>query len=170
MRENFDAAFNAMLKDEGGYSNDPRDPGGMTNLGVTRDNWKSWIGREPSEEEMRALRPNDVKPMYKAMYWDKVWGDKLPRGLDYAMFDFAVNSGPFRAISVLQKLVSCAQDGVMGPRTFDAVNSANTAALIAQLSAARLKFLQGLSTYSVFGKGWSSRVARVQTAAQKMVA
>ena len=108
--------------------------------------------------------------MYKAMYWDKVWGDKLPSGLDYAMYDFAVNSGPFRAISVLQKLVGTAQDGVMGTQTFNAVQNANVGALIGQYSAARQKFLQGLSTYSVFGKGWSARVVRVQQIAQKMVA
>lgn len=170
MRENWDTAFQSMLKEEGGYVNHPSDPGGMTNLGVTAASWKGWIGRMPTEEEMRALTPAVVKPFYKANYWDKVWGDRLPSGVDYAVFDFAVNSGPFRAIAVLQKLVNTTQDGVMGPQTLAAVNSANAGALVGQYNEARLKFLKGLSTFSVFGKGWSSRVTRVQDKAQKMVA
>lgn len=170
MRENWDASFKNMLQDEGGYSNHPADPGGMTNLGVTAENWKAWTGSQPSEADMRALTVNDVKPMYKAMYWDKVWGDKLPSGVDYALFDFAVNSGPYRAISFIQKLVGTAQDGVMGPKTFDAISKADAGDLVAQLSDARLRFLKGLSTFAVFGKGWSTRVARVRGIAQKMVA
>lgn len=159
-----------MLKDEGGFVNHPRDPGGMTNLGVTAANWKAWLGRDVTEADMRALTPAVVKPFYKAMYWDKVWGDRLPSGVDYAVFDFAVNSGPFRATSVLQKLVNTAQDGVMGPQTLAAVNAADAGALVRQYMDARLKFLKGLSTFSVFGKGWSTRVTRVRDKAQKMVA
>lgn len=170
MRENWDAAFQSMLKEEGGFVNHPADPGGMTNLGVTAASWKGWIGRMPTEDEMRALTPAVVKPFYKANYWDKVWGDRLPSGVDYAVFDFAVNSGPHRAITVLQKLVNTTQDGVMGPQTLAATNAANAGALVRQYVDARLKFLKGLSTFSVFGKGWSSRVTRVQEKAQRMVA
>lgn len=170
MRENWDAAFASTLKEEGGFVNHPADPGGMTNLGVTANTWKAWTGRSPTEDEMRALTPATVKPLYKANYWDKVWGDRLPAGLDYAVFDFAVNSGPHRAVTVLQKLVGTTQDGVMGPQTLAAVNAADHGALVRQYNDARLKFLKGLSTFSVFGKGWSGRVARVTDKAQKMVA
>jgi hypothetical protein len=93
MRENWDDCFEMVLKHEGGYVNDPRDPGGRTNLGVTQRAWEAYWNRKSSEEEMRKLTPGIVKPFYKAMYWDKIRGDDLPSGVDYAAFDLAVNSG-----------------------------------------------------------------------------
>ena len=92
MKENFAEALEHVLKHEGGYVNHPSDPGGMTNLGVTKRVWEEWIGHEVDEKTMRALTPADVGPMYKAKYWDKVKGDELPSGVDYAVFDAAVNS------------------------------------------------------------------------------
>ena len=89
MRENFDEAFSLVIKHEGGYVNNPKDPGGMTNLGVTKKVWEEYVGHEVDEITMRHLSIDDVKPLYKKLYWDKIRGDDLPEGLDYAAFDFS---------------------------------------------------------------------------------
>ena len=112
MKQNFDAALAAVLHHEGGFVNHPKDPGGMTNLGCTKKVWEEHCGHEVDEKAMRALTPADVAPLYKAKYWDKVRGDELPSGVDYAVFDAAINSGPGRAAKWLQACVGVEQDGV----------------------------------------------------------
>lgn len=168
MKENFDACFAAMLTSEGGYSNHPDDPGGMTNLGVTAKNWQDFTGKPATEAVMRALTPSIVKPFYKARYWDKVAGDDLPSGVDYAVFDFAVNSGVGRAAKTLQKCVNVNPDGSIGPQTLAAVAGENPRTVVQDVCQARLDFLMSLSTYSVFGKGWKKRVLEVEDKAFNM--
>lgn len=168
MRGNWEQCFALMLKSEGGYSNDPHDPGGMTNHGVTHIDWAKWIGHEPTEAEMRALTPDDVMPLYKAWYWDKVMGDNLPYGVDYAVFDFGVNSGVSRSVRCLQSIVGADEDGIMGPKTMTAVLQKDAAHLAKQVCEERLQFLQSLKTWAYFGKGWGARVASVSEIAQRM--
>ena len=171
MKENFDKCFELMLKHEGGFVNHPQDPGGMTNLGVTKQVWEEWLGRQVSEKEMRALTPIMVKPLYKRKYWDAVRADDLVSGVDYCVFDVAVNSGPGRAIKFLQSCVGVAADGGFGPRTLAAVKEAekDPARLIEMYCARRLEFLQSLKTFETFGKGWSKRVQEVKDKALKML-
>lgn len=169
MKENFDAALAAVLHHEGGYVNHPADPGGMTNLGVTRRVWQEWVGREVSEQEMRSLTPEAVGPMYKAKYWDKIKGDDLPAGVDYVVFDAAINSGPGRAAKWLQECVGATPDGAIGPATLRAVAEADPEELIARYQERRRDFLQSLNTWPTFGKGWGRRVDEVASAAQQMV-
>ena len=170
MKDNWDTCFALMLKSEGGYSNNPHDPGGMTNLGVTHIDWAKWIGHEPSEAEMRALTPDDVKPLYKAWYWDKIQGDDLPGGLDYALYDFGVNSGPVFAVKILQQCLGIPHDGVVGPQTLKAIEEAPSVRdLASELCERRLTFLQGLPTWNFFGKGWEARVNSVESTAFRMV-
>ena len=121
MKSNFDEALKAVLKHEGGFSNHPSDPGGMTNLGVTKAVWDAWVGHEVDEKTMRALTPEKVAMLYKAKYWDKTKCSDLPDGVDYAVFDAAVNSGPGRAAKWLQACVGVEQDGGIGPKTLAAV-------------------------------------------------
>lgn len=168
MKDNFEAALSAVLHHEGGYVNHPSDPGGRTNLGCTQRVWEEWIGRDVSEAEMRALKPADVAPLYKAKYWDKVRGDDLPDGVDYAVFDAAINSGPGRAAKWLQEVVGVTADGAIGPGTLKAVAAKDPADLVEQYQARRLRFLQALPTWGTFGKGWGRRVAEVGNAARDM--
>jgi lysozyme family protein len=172
MKDNFDLCLQLMLAHEGGYVHHELDPGGRTNLGVTQRVWEEWLGRPVSEKEMRALTPTMVKPLYKRKYWDAVRGDELVSGVDYAVFDVAVNSGPGRAIKFLQSCVGVTVDGGFGPRTLAAVKVAeqDSARLIELYSAKRLEFLQSLRTFPTFGKGWSRRVAEVKDKALAMVA
>jgi len=162
MKTNFDLALSQLLKHEGGYSNNKLDPGGMTNLGVTRAVWESYVGRESSEKEMRALTPAQVAPLYKRKYWDAINGDSLPSGLDICVFDCAVNSGVGRAAKMLQGVLGLTQDGSIGPKTLDACKTYTTKDLIDKFSDARQKFLESLPTFGTFGKGWTSRVAEVE--------
>lgn len=168
MKDNFERCLRAVLMHEGGFVNHPRDPGGMTNLGVTKKVWEEWLKREVSEAEMRSLTPQGVAPMYKARYWDATRCDDLPVGLDYLVFDTAVNSGVGRATRFLQTCANVAVDGVIGPRTISAINIAPPERLIADYSRLRMEFLTGLPTWDAFGKGWSRRLVDVAVGAYLM--
>ena len=170
MKENLVPAMVALLKHEGGFVNHPADPGGMTNLGVTQRVWEEWVGHPVDEKEMRSLTPEKVAPMYKKKYWDKVAGDELPSGVDMAVFDCCVNSGPGRAAKMLQRVLGLTEDGAIGPNTLSKALSIDSSKLIADYNAARLAFLQALPTWATFGKGWSNRVAAVTTEATNMTA
>lgn len=169
MRENFEKAFRAVLKHEGGFVNHPDDPGGMTNLGVTRTVWQNWNGRKVSEQEMRALTPQDVEPLYRGRFWNPIRGDELPSGVDYAVFDAAVNSGTVRAIKWLQQAVGIEPDGKFGPRTMAAVAEKEPDEIVEEVCARRMAFLQRLPIWKVFGRGWRNRVAEVGIAAQGLI-
>jgi lysozyme family protein len=171
MQSNFELCLKKMLAHEGGYVNHPQDPGGMTNLGVTKRVWEEWVGHDVDEKQMRALTPETVAPLYKRKYWDAVRADDLVAGVDYCVFDVAVNSGPGRAVKFLQSSVGVTADGGFGPATLAAVKNAEAdpKRLIELYSAKRLEFLQSLKTFETFGKGWSRRVAEVKQAALEMV-
>ena len=170
MNSNFESALAYVLQSEGGFVNDLNDPGGMTNLGCTKAVWEEFVGHPVSEADMRGLTPADVAPLYKRKYWDKVSGDDLPAGLDYSVFDAAINSGPERAAKWLQEVVGVTADGAIGKGTLAAVEAYNVNDLIKVYSAKRLAFLQSLPTFETFGKGWTTRVASVQSKATEMLA
>ena len=170
-QSNFETCLALMLAHEGGYVDHPKDPGGRTNLGVTQRVWEEWVGHEVDEKQMRALTHEMVAPLYKRKYWDAVRADDLMDGVDYCVFDVAVNSGPGRAIKFLQNCVGSTPDGGFGPATLAAVKKAeeDPAALIEMYCAKRLEFLQSLKTFETFGKGWSRRVQEVKDKALKML-
>ena len=121
---------------------------------------------------MKALTINDVAPLYKRKYWDACNADELVSGLDYAVFDFAVNSGVGRATKNLQTCVGLLPDGGLGPVTLATVRQYKGDALktlIEQYCNSRLQFLKTLKTWPVFGKGWEKRVNEVQDVALKML-
>ena len=168
MKENFETALDLVLKSEGGFVNHPKDPGGMTNLGCTKVVWEEFVGHPVTEADMRALTPADVAPLYKQKYWDKVSGDDLPDGLDYAVFDAAINSGPSRAAKWLQEMVHVTVDGDIGPGTLKAVAEHPVKDLIARYTNLRLQFLKNLTTWNTFGKGWGNRIRHVHDSAFAM--
>jgi len=172
MKENFPKALEALLKSEGGYVNHPSDPGGITNLGVTARVWEEWVGHPVNEKQMRALTHADVAPLYKRKYWDACRADELISGLDYAVFDFAVNSGVGRATKNLQTCVGLLPDGGLGPVTIATVNlhtGDKAHVLVGQYCDSRLQFLKTLKTWPIFGKGWENRVNEVKADALKML-
>lgn len=169
MNINFEKSLQLVLKSEGGYVNNSADPGGMTNLGVTKRVWEEWVGHEVTEQIMRDLNPIIVSLMYKAKYWDKVRGDDLPSGVDYCVFDAAVNSGPGRAVKWLQACVKVDVDGQIGQNTLNAVTAFSDVDLISDYNKRRLSFLLDLPTWEVFGRGWQNRISHVGDSAEQMV-
>jgi lysozyme family protein len=171
MQSNFETCLKLMLEHEGGYVHHEKDPGGRTNHGVTQRVWEEWVGHEVDEKQMRALTPETVAPLYKRKYWDACRADDLVAGVDYIVFDVAVNSGPGRAVKFLQSCVGVTADGGFGPATLAAVEKAeeDPTRLIELYCAKRLEFLQSLKTFETFGKGWSRRVQEVKDKALKML-
>jgi lysozyme family protein len=164
MNGNFQKCLDMLLVHEGGFVNDSRDNGGMTNLGVTIKVWEEWVGHPVSEKEMRSLTPLMVAPLYKRKYWDACRADELISGLDYCVFDVAVNSGVGRAIKLLQQTVGATPDGGYGSITAALVKEAekDPKKVISLFCARRLEFLQSLKSFPVFGNGWSRRTAEVK--------
>ena len=172
MQSNFETCLAKLLVHEGNFVNHPEDPGGMTNLGVTAAVWALWVGHPVNEKQMRALTINDVAPLYKRKYWDACRADELISGLDYAVFDFAVNSGVGRAVKTLQACVGVNADGGFGSTTMAAVSlfkGDSAKVIITEVCDNRLNFLKSLKTFAVFGKGWENRVNSVKAEALKML-
>ena len=178
MISNWDKSFDMVIAHEGGFTNDERDPGnklpdgrkGSTMLGCTQANWEKYIGHEVTQDDMKALKKEDVKPLYKRDYWDAVRGDDLPAGVDYAVFDFAINAGPAAARKMIQKALGVTADGSIGPATMKAIQEAEGKDLLDKFSHSKEAFYKSLPTFQTYGKGWLKRVADVQTSASTMLA
>ncbi|OBQ74523.1 glycoside hydrolase family 108 protein [Mesorhizobium erdmanii] len=170
MDRNFARALALVLKSEGGWSDNPADPGGATMKGVTLANFRRYVKADASKADLRKIGDGQVATVYRRFYWDAVAGAELPDGVDYAVFDFAVNSGPGRAAKYLQASVGVSQDGRVGPATLAAVRARPAGVVVDQLCDARLAFLKRLLTWATFGRGWSDRVRSVRTDALLMSA
>jgi lysozyme family protein len=170
MKHNWDEALRHILKYEGGYVNHPSDPGGMTNLGVTKRVWEEWTGDPATEADMRALTPEMVGPLYKTRYWDAVRGDDLPSGIDLCVFDCAVNAGVGRASKFLQQAVGVTADGQIGPKTVEATTAKPADEVVAKFCDLREAHYKSLPTFATFGKGWMRRLASVESEAQTLTA
>ncbi|MBZ9841252.1 glycoside hydrolase family 108 protein [Mesorhizobium sp. CA5] len=170
MDRNFARALSLVLTSEGGWSDNPADPGGATMKGVTLANFRRYVKADATKADLRAISDDQVATVYRRFYWDAVVGAQLPGGIDYALFDFAVNSGPGRAAKYLQGVLGVVQDGRIGPATLAAVRAKPAGVVIDALCDARLAFLEKLSTWPSFGRGWSVRVASVRRQALLMSA
>ena len=169
MQKNYDKCLETILHHEGGYVNHPKDPGGETNLGVTKRVYEEWGGTK----NMKDLQVSDVAPIYKKNYWDKMKGDDLPGGLDLCVFDFGVNAGPGRAAKYLQKMIGTVVDGAIGPNTLAKLDSYvkehTIQETIEKYQSMRQEYYESLSTFSTFGKGWTRRVEETTTLAHKLI-
>lgn len=170
----FERCLAEVLAREGGYVDNPADPGGATNMGITHKTLARWRRVSPwwdlPKSAVRALEREEAACIYRALYWDICRGDALPAGIDLATFDFAVNSGPERALRTLQAVLGVAVDAIVGPETLAAVQRAEPRKTIGALCDRRLAFLRTLAGFATFGRGWTSRVAAVRAAALAMVA
>ena len=160
-KENWGNCISKVLIHEGGYVNHPKDPGGITNMGVTKRVYEEWVGHKVSEQDMKDLTEDDVTPIYKKNYWDRIKGDKLPDGLDLCVFDFGVNAGTGRAAKYLQKMIGTTADGGIGPNTLKALKSYvkenGLVETIEKYQSNRQKYYESLSTFETFGRGWTNR-------------
>lgn len=170
MQQGFAAALSLVLASEGGFVNSRFDPGGATCKGVTQrvyDAYRRLRGLAPMS--VRYISTADASAIYQRQYWAAVAGDELPAGVDYLIFDEAVNSGPVRAVKDLQAALGVKADGHLGAITMAALLAVNDrAGLINRVCDIRLGFMRRLATWPVFGKGWSNRVAAVRANALKL--
>ena len=172
----FSRALKRVLVHEGGKVNDPRDPGGKTNQGVTQRVFSAWlraVGKK--ERDVYTMTPAELQAIYKRRYWDAIGGDRLPAGIDYVVFDGAVNSGPAQSLKWLQRALGTRYvgkiDGSSGVMTLDAIaDYPDHDKLVALICDRRLAFMQALRTWKTFGNGWSKRVANVRATGQAWAA
>ena len=153
MKENFDKCLEMLLHHEGGYVWHEEDPGGETNLGVTKKVYQDWGGTK----DMIDLTVEDVAPIYKKNYWDRCKCDELSSGLDWAVFDWAVNSGTRRVSKALQKACGAERDGVIGNKTLALANGQDVKYMIEEIGVIRQSFYESLRTFKTFGRGWTRR-------------
>ena len=158
MKSNYDECLKTILHHEGGYVNHPKDPGGETNLGVTKRVYQEHGGTK----DMKDLLVEDVAPIYKKGYWDRMKGDDLPGGLDLCVFDFGVNAGPGRAAKFLQSMIGTTVDGGIGPNTLakveEYIRENGEHESVEKYQSMRQEYYEQLSTFATFGKGWTRRV------------
>ena len=166
----FEACLAVVLAAEGGFVDDPADPGGATNLGITRATLSSWLGRLATIADVEALTPALAGAIYRARYWNPAHAGKCPPGVDLMVFDEAVNQGVGRAIASLQTAAGVAPDGAFGPATRAAIAAAAPAELIRAIAADRIRHYRALPTFPRFGRGWLARVDRTTGAALEMAA
>ena len=167
MDRNFQRALSLVLKHEGGWADNPKDPGGATMRGVTIGTFRQYVKPNATKDDLRKITDQQIATVYRRHYWDKIAGAELPDGIDYAVFDFAVNSGPDRAAKYLQKVVGVPQDGKIGPATIKATKAMLPATVIHELCDERLAFMKRIKSkgkllWDTFGKGWSRRVQEVR--------
>lgn len=169
MEANFFFSLEMVLKHEGGFVDHPEDPGGATNKGITHKTYAEFLGRPLEDvDELKNIPDEHVQIIYKKGYWDKVCADELPDGLDFAVFDWAVNSGPSRSAKNLQGLVGASEDGIIGPQTLKRISDTDTVVLIQALARRRDEYYRSLKTFETFGKGWLRRNKETLEAALQM--
>lgn len=149
----FDDAFAVLMQNEGGYSNNPRDPGGETMWGVTAK-----VARANGYTgAMRELPINTAKAIAKAQYWDKYQCDQFDARISFAVFDAAYNGG--KPAQWLQQAAGTNADGVIGAMTVGAVRAADPLKIVMRFTAYRLIYLGNLASWADFGHGWANRIA-----------
>lgn len=168
MKRNLKKSLKQVLVHEGGWANHPNDPGGPTMKGVTLRTFRRFFGEDKTKEDLRNITDEELGQIYRSGYWDKCRCDDLPPGVDYAVFDAAVNSGPGRSARWLQAAVGAKQDGSIGDKTLSKVKDQDPTQVIDLMCDRRLAFLRNLPTWPTFGKGWERRVEGVRSTATAM--
>ena len=179
MDRNYDKALKELLASEGGYTNEATDPGGPTNFGITIYDAHMYLnpvlsGKPPWNlydiNFMKRMKLEEAKSIYRAKYWKRLQCDLLPDGVDYSVFDYGVNSGVTRSARLLQELVGANPDGFIGPKTLDATTRyGDKINLIKAFNAKRLSFLRGLRHWPTYGRGWTTRVNKVNRISLNML-
>lgn len=161
--QNYAECIKRLLVHEGGYTNDPRDPGGPTNFGITIADYRRYKKPGATAADIRAMKVADAKDIYRSKYWGAQRCDALPSGLDDTIFDYGVNSGIGRSGKVLRRVLGLADDtGAVTDEVLRAVARRDVKAIIVAVNDERLAFLKRLRTWPAFGAGWGRRVAEVK--------
>lgn len=170
MTDRFDTCLPIILEAEGGYSDNPKDSGGTTNLGVTLNTLSGYLGRTATVADVKALTPATVAPLYRTHYWAAASCDQLPAGVDLIIFDSAVNMGVGTAVKFLQEAAGVRDmDGIAGPETIAAVTAYDAETLIAKTASLRVARYKSLPTFHTFGNGWLARVSHIEELSKGMI-
>jgi lysozyme family protein len=170
MADTFAECLAFTLGEEGGWSNNPRDPGGCTIAGVTLPSYQDWKQNHALTcNDLQLISHADISDFYQTMYWQTTSAQTLPPGVDLMVFDAAVNMGVSGSVKLLQTQVNVVADGDIGPITLAAVSAIAPVILVADLAQAQTVFYQTLSDFAVFGTGWLNRITARQTAAIAML-
>lgn len=145
----FSECVEVILQLEGGYSNDPYDPGGETKYGISKAAYP--------DLDIPNLTKADAILIYKRDYWQRINGDNLPPALALLVFDMAVNAGPKKAAQLLQRMVGATDDGVIGMETLAAVRVPYSAQSLRFYTARRIDYYTRLPGWKAFGMGWTQR-------------
>jgi lysozyme family protein len=160
---------NVLIHEGSTYENHPSDPGGPTKFGITIYDVRKYVKKDATANDVRRLTKETALWIYKTKYWDAIRGDELPKGLDYTVFDYGVNSGNGRSGKVLRRVLGLDDDSWrVTDEVLVAIKAANTATLIRKINDERIRFLHHLRTWSVFGRGWGRRVASVRSISLEM--
>jgi len=168
MKDNYTKCLTMVLEHEGKFSDHPSDSGGATMKGVTLNVFRAFYGDDKTVEDLKNITQSQLSHIYKIGYWNKCQCDSLPSGIDYAVFDAAIMSGPHRSVKWLQEVVDTVPDGIVGIKTITATKRLKPQVVASELVQKRLDFLEKLSNYDVFGRGWRRRVRTVSRVAQSM--
>ena len=168
MKDNYQHCLEMILHHEGGYVNHPKDPGGETNLGITKRVYEDFGGTK----DMKDLTVEDAAPIYEKNYWNRLKCDDIPNGLDLCVFDFGVNAGTGRSAKYLQRMIGTVADGGIGPNTLrklgEYIDEHGLETSIKNFQEARQSYYEKLKTFETFGKGWTRRVTETTAEALKM--
>lgn len=173
MEQNYDTCFALEMKNEGGYVNDPRDPGGATNFGVTIGTLRALnidVDRDGDVDvdDVKKLTLPMVSNIMRTKYWNAVKAGQVQVGIDYLLFDAAIQHGPLSSVKFLQRALNVADDGHIGPVTLDAANRADPESLIGRMIIERRKHMQSKPTWATYKKGFENRLIRIQGQATTM--
>lgn len=169
MKDRFAVCLRESLKWEGGWSNHPQDPGGATMRGVIQRVYNGYRdGQGLPRRSVRLIEEHELQEIYRRNYWEAIRGSELPPGIDLAVLDFCINSGPGQAVKSLQRVLGLPRDGHLGAATMAAINRTDPADLVARYLSERERFLRALKTFPVFGKGWINRTTGIRSAALLM--
>src|SRR5262252_7431800 len=173
MADRFDICLAFTLHEEGGYVDDPSDPGGATNMGITLANYRQWSD-DPNlgDVQVKDLTPKTARAIYRSLYWNPLRADALAAGIDLSVFDMGVNAGIWRSARLLQQALGFTSeevDGCVGPETLAAAVKCNARSLVDDLAERQAAYYRGLADFQTFGTGWLNRTEARRRAALAMI-
>lgn len=173
MADTFDTCLAFTLREEGGYVDDPADPGGATNMGITLATYRQWSdnpGLGPAD--VREMTERTARAIYRSRYWNPLRADALAPGVDLSVFDMGVNAGIWGSARLLQRALGLTGeqvDGCIGPETLSAAAKFDPRTLVEDLADRQAAYYRSLSDFPTFGAGWLNRTDARRAAALAMI-
>ena len=173
MADAFDTCLAFTLHEEGGYVDDPADPGGATNMGITLATYREWSDNpDLGPAQVQDMTERTARAIYRSSYWNPLRADALPVGVDLSVFDMGVNAGIWRSARLLQRAIGFTGDevdGCIGPETLGAAAKCDAAPVVGDLAKLQAAFLRSLDDFDTFGAGWLNRTEARRAAALAMI-